>query len=546
MKKTLSLITMGVSLCGAVSYGLTASTVSTTRNVEIDTSSTYNGGGSVTYADGVLSGADLTRLTFDYQYGDVNEAGALIYTGINSDNNAAFGLWATADGGITGAWKDPNFSALQAWTNLGTVSRTVLSGKDTNTTGSIKLTLALSTARGVAFAAGDSVTLPSSESDNINGNNASASTTGDLYRAFGLKSGSASNGIVTLDTGYISKIYITDTFEGSTTYTSNGISVVKEAGTHVNATSGRVQLDGGNNGSAASTSAAANPIYVGGAGQLFLQTWSAGPINLNNDIYLGSSTYGDAADLGVIRFGNDGASYSTTLNGEIVVLENTSMKAGGTHTININGSVTDKKNIDGSASAGGKTLTIGGQGYTFGGQVDVSNLNFVDGTAARFTNGFTTEHLTLGNNVNLSSDTTLTISVLTVGTGVSLNAALTLSEAATATMADALTLGGHALSISSLSLQGTLMDSLIGLTEGNTLNLFTGVSSLTLAGTGYEVLTSADRMDLRTYFTGIEADTYYLGYENNTVYVGLMTPEPTTATLSLLALAGLLARRRRR
>ena len=551
MKKTLSLITMGVSLCGAVSYGLTASTVFTT--VEIDTTSTYDDGSSLTYANGVLSGAELTHLTFDYKYGNVQEARALIYTGINSGNNTAFGLWATADGGITGAWKSGSNSALQAWTNQGTVSQAVFSGKDTNNTGSIKLTLALSTTNGVAFAVGDSVTLPSSANDNINGNNASASTTGDLYRAFGLKSDKATNGIVTLDTDYISKIYIAKA-GGITTYTSNGISVVKEGGTHVNATSGRVDLNGGNNGSAASTSTAGNPIYVGGTGQLFLQTWNAGSINLNNDIYLGSSTHSDVADRGVLRFGNDGASYSTTLNGEIVVLENTSMKAGGTNTININGSVTDKKNIDGSASTGGKTLTIGGRGYTFGGQVNVSNLDFAAGTAASFTNGFTTEHLTLGNNVNLSSDTTLTISDLTVGTGVSLNAALTLSDAATARMAGALTLGDHALSISSLSLRGTLMASLSGLTEGNTLNLFTDVSSLTLAGTGYEVLTSADRKDLCTYFTGIEADTYYLGYENNTVYVGLMTPdtpispsvpEPTTATLSLLALAGLLARRRR-
>ena len=40
---------------------------------------------------------------------------------------------------------------------------------------------------------------------------------------------------------------------------------------------------------------------------------------------------------------------------------------------------------------------------------------------------------------------------------------------------------------------------------------------------------------------------YYLGYDaNGTVFVGMMVPEPTTATLSLLALAGLAARRRRR
>ena len=556
MKKTLSLIAMGAILCGGVSYGLTSTTAATTtQEVTIDTSSTYYAGGTVSYADGVLTGANLSGITFEYDYSEVDTAKAIIYTGVNSGADVAYGLFTTADGGITGAWKSSTDAALAAWTGGGTVANTVFSGKDTEETGSIKLTVALDNGKGVAFAAGDSVTLANNANENINGDNSTAETEGDLYRAFGLKSSSANTSTVTLDAGYISKIYITDTLGGETTYTSNGVSVVKAVGTHVNATNGRVQLNGGNNGSAASTSATGNPIYVGGKGQLFLQTWDTGAITLNNDIYLGSSTHGDVPKYGVIRFGNDGG-HATTLNGEIVVLENTSMKSGGNNAISITGNVTDKKNIDGSVSEGGKTLTIGGKGYTFSGNVNVSNLDFAAGTAATFTNGFTTDSLTLGNNVALASSTTLTLADLTVGTGVTLDAALNLSEGATVTMAGALALGENALSMGSLTLSGALMEALGALTEGTTVNLFTGVSSLTLAGTGFNALTSADGMDLSQYLTGVDADKYYLGYENNTVYAGLVTPdapvidptvpEPATATLSLLALAALAARRRRR
>lgn len=51
-----------------------------------------------------------------------------------------------------------------------------------------------------------------------------------------------------IQSDYISKIYITDAFEGDTTYTSNGISVIKAVGTHINSTKNRVELTGGDSG----------------------------------------------------------------------------------------------------------------------------------------------------------------------------------------------------------------------------------------------------------------------------------------------------------
>ena len=186
----------------------------------------------------------------------------------------------------------------------------------------------------------------------------------------------------------------------------------------------------------------------------------------------------------------------------------------------------------------------------------MSNLDFAAGTAATFTNGFTTDSLTLGNNAAITSGTELTLETLTVGTGVTLDAALNLSEGATVTMAGALALGENALSMGSLTLSGELMTAILGMTEGTTVNLFTNVTALTLNGALSDSLTEASNQDLSSFLTGVDTGKYYLGYEYNTVYAGLVTPdapvidptvpEPTTATLSLLALAALAARRRRK
>lgn len=537
MKKTLSVIAITAMLTAGSAYGLTSSTATTTTDITINTAETYGSeGDDIYYANGVLSGAGLSsNITFDMDYSKLTEtATKLIYVTGDGSGGATWGFYTTAEKGITGLWQG------NTWGNGGTIDYTTLSGLDTtpeDDSHTITLTANITDA-GTYLYKGDST----AESDQI-------------YGASGLKQSPKATTNTTLDTNLISTIYVQQVEEGATTYTSNGISVVKDAGTHENATNGRLQVNGGDAGNHSSISAAGNPIFVGGAGQLFLQTWGTGAITLDNDIYLGSSTHGDVAGYGVLRFGNDGG-HATTLNGEIVVLENTSMKSSGDKAININGNVTDKKNIDGSVSEGGKTLTIGGKGYTFSGNVDVSNLDFAAGTAATFTNGFTTDSLTLGNNAAITSGTELTLAALTVGTGVTLDAALNLSEGATVTMAGALSLGDNALSMGSLTLSGDLMNAILGMTEGTTVNLFTNVTALTLNGALSDSLTEASNQDLSSFLTGVDTGKYYLGYENNTVYAGLVTPdapvidptvpEPTTATLSLLALAALAARRRRR
>ncbi|MBQ8899608.1 MAG: PEP-CTERM sorting domain-containing protein, partial [Akkermansia sp.] len=161
------------------------------------------------------------------------------------------------------------------------------------------------------------------------------------------------------------------------------------------------------------------------------------------------------------------------------------------------------------------------------------------------------------NTVVMSSNTSLisgdgTIKSLTLESGAELQA-----DSAVA-MAD-----GSSLSLGiGLTLNGDLLDAVKSLTGNKTVDLFTNVGTLTL-GTevftqGSNVLDATNAIDLGKYFALVTAQTpaflsdeqlssgYYLGFDTNgTVYAGLV-PEPATATLSLLALAALAARRRRK
>lgn len=125
-------------------------------------------------------------------------------------------------------------------------------------------------------------------------------------------------------------------------------------------------------------------IIVGNNTQLFLQTWGsgAGAITNESDIYIGKTSYtetnneGEVLNTGVaIRFGNDGS--TTTLGGNIYLVEDAKIKSGGTYTITINGTITDV--IDGVDT--GSVLTIEGQGYQIAGTMQVSGLELVGGSS---------------------------------------------------------------------------------------------------------------------------------------------------------------------
>ena len=135
---------------------------------------------------------------------------------------------------------------------------------------------------------------------------------------------------------------------------------------------------------------------------------------------------------------------------------------------------------------------------------------------------------------------------------VTLNANLTLTTGATLEVAD----GGLAMG-STLTLQEGLMlgDSTLSrihsLTVGESTTLFSGVDGLTLGSTEYSFITTEDSILASPYFSNLTNNYIltYTGTDNGSLSITMMSasvPEPTTATLSLLALAALASRRRRK
>ena len=474
-----------------------ASALTASQEIYINTAGTYDANG-ITYSNGVLTGADTKDLTFRFDYDAAAGAGALIYVGENSGSNVAFGLWVDANGGITGAWKAGDAAALDAYGmgTAGTVSNSVFSGKDTENQGDIVLSAWLNSkngsTKGTYMEEGHGV---SAQGSTINANNTTSSSIGNLYAYSDLHGSNADHDKVGINTDWITALYIAD--PNSITYTSNGKSVTLAEGEHVNVTTSMLQLNGGASGTAAQTSAAGKPIFVGGAGRLFLQTWSQGAISLDNDIYLGSSTHSEVPTRGVIDFGNDESdAYTIALNGKMVVLEDTSVmsrsntvnSSPGCSPINITGTVTDKEYIDGTTSTGGKTLSITGRGYHFSGAVDVSKVSL--------------------RTISAYPQTNVTMS----GTG-SRIAELSIAEECT------LSLTGGSLSITGASIgQGTL-----NVSAANALTVAQG-GSLTLGGTmalsaaivnnGDITFGSGARMDVSGYAFG---DTAPVGGTGGTV-----------------------------
>lgn len=143
-----------------------------------------------------------------------------------------------------------------------------------------------------------------------------------------------------------------------------------------------------------------------------------------------------------------------------------------------------------------------------------------------------------------ASETTISVGTLTAGTGATLNANLKFSADSTLNLAGSLAMGSSVELASGMTL-GLSPEMLEKLYSGVSLELFTGVDSLKLDG---EDITAGTTLPADDIFSGLSADyTYKMGFNGGVVSLSAtMVPEPTTATLSLLALAALAARRRRR
>ena len=92
----------------------------------------------------------------------------------------------------------------------------------------------------------------------------------------------------------------------------------------------------------------------------------------------------------------------------------------------------------------------------------------------------------------------------------------------------------------------SLLASVGALDYGETLNLFTGLSGVNLP---VVVDTESSRVLASSVFRNVQSDTLYVDYrviDNVGTLLVANVPEPATATLSLMALAALAARRRRK
>ena len=262
------------------------------------------------------------------------------------------------------------------------------------------------------------------------------------------------------------------------------------------------------------------------------------------------------------------------------------------NAVTVNGAITHS-NTNSSSELNLEVDTA--KGTTFSNTVNVSKIKIDEDSSATFTNSVSTGMLEVLGNVSFTATEALSVSKLemqqgaevsvskegAVGTltveksatfnGGNVNANLTLADNATVTINDAVALGSgtqqqnqvllsgdstvtaYTLSLGSqLTLQGLKLDELGKLAPGSgEVILFKGVDTLNLGGVEYtvgdDVLTAASGVKLSDYFKNDSIDDqYYIGFNaNGDVYAGLIVPEPATATLSLLALAGLCARRRR-
>lgn len=150
--------------------------------------------------------------------------------------------------------------------------------------------------------------------------------------------------------------------------------------------------------------------------------------------------------------------------------------------------------------------------------------------------------------VSTETETTLTVidSLQVSGSGSVLNANLVMAEGSMLNLAGNSLQLGSSLTLGGVALDDTTVNLVKSLTVGSSLTLFTGVDELII---GSDSWTGAMTTEASAAFSNAALNGYQLVYDGATSgKVSITTaavPEPTTATLSLLALAALAARRRR-
>ena len=177
-----------------------------------------------------------------------------------------------------------------------------------------------------------------------------------------------------------------------------------------------------------------------------------------------------------------------------------------------------------------------------------------------------------GETGSVSVKSTVTVSSLAqFGTGATLNGSMTLATGATVDMGGKVKLDGMLTLQARLTLDGAVLAAVQGLDVGESYTLFTGVNGLNVQSLqqtvtlynmrslaaqtndalSYRALMDGEQAAAADYFSNLAGDrNLVLSYNSAEGTVSIThaqaVPEPTAATLSLLALAGLCARRRRK
>lgn len=455
-------------------------------------------------------------------------------------NNVIWGSRATDGGSVTANWQGNNYGTIST-------SYADIAALDTESTGSVTL-MATIGKNGVKLATPDGAT--------VFENTACKSTTHNIvsYTIDGTGVVSAANK---------SNIDISVNLGGGDPVTYSNVALNKISDTAVGATvlgggtsNARTEAKGA---SAEALAANGGDIIIGTKGQLY---FTGG--KLTNDVYIGGSniyTENSAgyAYSGDLRMQGDSG---VELAGNLILTDNATIVGDGNGVISgeIQGA---GKNLTINVGASGinKTMTISGGGevndLTVGTAAHRIGLKFsgsdfavnslttsgaitVDGVTLAIAQAETTINtltLNAGSTIDLANDSgTLTTSALTVNGDTSINADLVIADNST------LTFNGGVVTLGCTVEFG----------EGTTIALGTAY---------YDELEANGKVLL---FTGVDAVNGLINGLENVVVTGdftpgkliavqqtdgsfniYATPEPATATLSLLALAGLVTRRRR-
>lgn len=191
--------------------------------------------------------------------------------------------------------------------------------------------------------------------------------------------------------------------------------------------------------------------------------------------------------------------------------------------------------------------------FAEGGNINVQNQASHSLQELKVAAGLTVGAYT-GSSISASDEALIKVSQMAqFGHGATLNADLVMESGATLQMDGTVTMGSDLTLMAGLTLTGSQYEAVRNLiADGESkVVLFEGIDKLILGDTEYTAsITMDDNILAHTYFGNIGSD-YLLVYDatvpgNGVLSIMAAVPEPSTATLSLLALAALAARRRRR